>query len=503
MILLTTMSSAALAFTLHTGVRPALCAGSANFRRAFSTGKNTASTSWKFAALSLGAAGIAGGLSLALQEKLNSEPAPCLPSTPDVSNVRKELLGDSSAPMRERMAAFVKLLQKDIVDALQKEELDGSTATYTDTEGNTVSSSANKEPANFIVESWKRKQGGEGISCVIQDGVVFEKGGVNVSIVYGALPPSAIRQMSADHSGLIERVGYVTEGPDAQVESLPFFATGISLVVHPKNPRAPTSHLNYRYFELSHPVKLRDGSPNPRYNPNEPAAWWFGGGSDLTPMYLDDSDAEHFHKTIKHAADAHDRAFFPAWKKWCDKYFWIAHRNENRGVGGIFFDDVTLPRWAKERSFIPLEDGSRQSNAELVSATQHDKDSLFRAICTLGHSFVPSYIPLVQKHKNEPYNEANVEWQQLRRGRYAEFNLVYDRGTKFGLMTPGARMESILMSLPLHARWEYMEPSSGTGRSGSVVAAERNETAAQVHGNDELAARAAIQAVLEEPRNWA
>ena len=476
----------------------------ANNVRAYSTNcRRSAAGLWKIAVLAAGAS-VAGGLTLALQDKLSTEPLSSNPpSSPDISGIRKEILEDTDAPMRERMAAFVKLLQKEIVDALQAEELDGSTAIYTDEHGNSVPALEGREPAHFIIESWKRKEGGEGISCVIQDGVVFEKGGVNVSVVHGALPPAAICQMSADHSGLIERVGYVTEGPDAQVDSLPFFATGISLVVHPKNPFAPTSHLNYRYFELSHPEKLRDGSPNPRYNPNEPAAWWFGGGSDLTPMYLNSKDAEHFHKTIKEAADSQDKAFFPAWKKWCDHYFWVSHRGENRGVGGVFFDDVTLPRWSKARSFIPLHDGTKRDNAELVSSVQHDKDSLFHAMRALGHSYIPAYVPLVHEHKNRPYSHVNVDWQQLRRGRYAEFNLVYDRGTKFGLHTPGARIESILMSLPLHARWEYMEPTTGTGRQASNVAAARREETAQVLPVEELAAREVIQAVLEEPRDWA
>ncbi|WFD36843.1 coproporphyrinogen oxidase [Malassezia cuniculi] len=489
---------------LRVSARPVLSTSSRAFcKREFSSAINRApSRLLRFAALAAGA-GIAGGLTLAMQDQLSAEAAPRLPSSPDLSNVKLELIEDSSAPMRERMAAFVKLLQKEIVDALQKEEQDGSNAVYTDKNGKSVDAAEGRKPASFIVEAWKREQGGEGISCVIQDGVVFEKGGVNVSVVHGQLPPSAIRQMSADHGELIERVGYVTEGPNAQVDSLPFFATGISLVIHPKNPFAPTSHLNYRYFELGHPEKLRDGSPNPRYNPNEPAAWWFGGGSDLTPMYLYEEDAEHFHKTVKAAADSQDKAFYPAWKKWCDSYFWITHRDENRGVGGVFFDDVSLPSWSKARSYIPLQDGSKHSTSELVSSLQHDKDSLFSTMQALGHSYVPSYVPLVHKRKNEPYNEDNVEWQRLRRGRYAEFNLVYDRGTKFGLMTPGARMESILMSLPLHARWEYMEPSSGTGREHSVAAAGRREEAVRTTPADELKAREIIQSVLEKPREWA
>ncbi|KAK0533235.1 Coproporphyrinogen-III oxidase [Tilletia horrida] len=422
-------------------------------------------------------------------------------SAPDISHLNLADINDTSKPMRVRMETYIKDLQHRIVTALGAEETGGQ----------------------FIVDSWLRKEGGEGISCVLQDGQTFEKAGVNISVVHGKLPPAAIRQMSADHAGLQERTGYQLDGPNAEVDGLPFYAAGLSLVVHPANPFAPTVHFNYRYFELTHPPTLRDGRPNPRYeaakaqgNEAEPVAWWFGGGTDLTPIYLFEEDASHFHRTLKQAADANDAAFYPAWKKWCDDYFLIPHRKERRGVGGIFFDDLTLPdstaglglvsqksssssssspgksgRW----SFIPLSDGKKgpaaAARGPLTSSQQHSKETLFRTVRSMGDAFLPAYLPLIQKRKDTPYTDAHERWQALRRGRYVEFNLVYDRGTKFGLQTPGARIESILMSLPLKARWEYMERWGGAAWA-DVSPAERGESQ-----------EAKTQAVLREPREWA
>lgn len=451
-------------------------------------------------AMAVASLGAAAALTLAIQGACGGGVVECdAPTEPknastkvshklDVSHLDESVLTDPSVPMRTRMATYVKLLQSRIVHAVQAEE---------------NSEKHGDDTKNFLVESWERKEGGEGISCVMQDGKVFEKAGVNVSVVYGKLPPAAIRQMSADHSGLVERIGYKTEGPDAEVDNMPFFATGLSLVIHPRNPFAPTAHMNYRYFELSHPKTLKDGSPNPRYS-EEPAAWWFGGGSDLTPTYLFAEDARHFHETLKNAADQQDAAFYPAWKKWCDSYFRITHRNESRGVGGIFFDDLTLPTWNKGTpTFIPVFDGQKHKAEQLVSAKQHDRETLFRTVRALGDAFVPAYIPLVEMRKNMPYTQQNLDWQHLRRGRYVEFNLVYDRGTKFGLMTPGARIESILMSLPLEARWEYMDGTTGTGRENSTAALMDKAEKAASHPTGEMAARDEIQDVLEHPRDWA
>ena len=288
------------------------------------------------------------------------------------------------------MEQFVKEEQRKIVAALEK--IDGQ---------------------KFKVDTWERPHGGGGISCVLQDGNVFEKAGVNISIVYGTLPRPAILKMRANHKAL-----------DPDVDSLQFFASGLSIVLHPKNPMAPTIHMNCRYFETAN----ADGSSN---------AWWFGGGTDLTPCYLFDEDAIHFHKTIKDVCDKHDKSYYTRFKKWCDEYFHNKHRGEARGIGGIFYDDL--------------------------DETEKDQEQLFAFTQDCVGAFLPQYLPIINKRKDLPFNEENKLWQQIRRGRYVEFNLVHDRGTSFGLNTPGARVESILMSMPLTARWEYMHaPKPGS-----------------------------------------
>ena len=323
------------------------------------------------------------------------------PSIAERDSLRKRESGvTATSPMRLRMEAFIKEQQAEIVDALAR--LDGTP---------------------FRTDTWTRSNGGGGISCVLQDGNVFEKAGVNTSVVYGTLPRPAIEKMRVNHKAM-----------DPSVESLEFFAAGISLVLHPHNPMAPTVHLNYRYFETS------DDAGNPQ-------AWWFGGGTDLTPSYLFDEDAIHFHATVKAACDAHDRSYYPRFKKWCDEYFSVKHRGERRGVGGIFFDD--------------LDD------------TEKDAENLFAFVQDCARAFLPAYLPLLERRTSSPFTAAEKEWQQLRRGRYVEFNLVHDRGTSFGLNTPGARVESILMSLPLTAKWRYMhEPEKG-GREDRLLAVLR------------------------------
>ena len=298
--------------------------------------------------------------------------------------------------MRLRMEEFIKSQQREIVSALEK--VDGS---------------------KFRTDTWNRSAGGDGISCVLQDGNVFEKAGVNVSIVYGTLPRAAIEKMRVNHKAL-----------DPDLTSLEFFASGLSIVLHPHNPMAPTVHLNYRYFETMD----KDG---------EGKAWWFGGGTDLTPSYLFDEDAIHFHRTIKDACDRHDKAYYPRFKAWCDKYFYIPHRQESRGVGGIFFDDL--------------------------DEEEKDQEELFSFVRDCLGSFLPSYLPIIERRKDMPYGEREKEWQQVRRGRYVEFNLVHDRGTSFGLNTPSARVESILMSLPLTARWMYMHVPEESSREERLL----------------------------------
>lgn len=260
----------------------------------------------------------------------------------------------------------------------------------------------------FFLDKWERddpKEGG-GISAVLQHGDVIEKGGVNISIVNGFLPPAAVTRMRNDHSAL--------QVPEAGF-TLPFNVCGLSLIMHPKNPYAPTMHLNYRYFEVQNP----DGTPQ---------AWWFGGGADLTPHYLFEDDATLFHTELKSACDVVDPLYFPRFKEWCDKYFYVKHRKESRGIGGIFFDDIS----------------------------DHSPDQLLVLVEGCFNAFLNSYPTILSRRMNTPYTEEQVRWQRIRRGRYVEFNLMYDRGTSFGLATPNARIESILVSLPPHVSWEYM-----------------------------------------------
>jgi coproporphyrinogen III oxidase len=255
----------------------------------------------------------------------------------------------------------------------------------------------------FRTDSWERPGGGGGWSRTLQESRVFEKAGVGVSVVHGELPPGAAQAMRARKPL-----------PDENR----FFATGVSLVLHPHNPFCPTVHANFRYFELG-----------------DDAAWWFGGGADLTPSYIDRDDAVHFHGTLKSACDRHDPSHYPRFKQWCDEYFLIRHRGERRGIGGVFFDD--------------FDEGG-------------DREKAFSFVSDVALSFVPAYFPIVERRADLPFEPRHKAWQQIRRGRYVEFNLVYDRGTVFGLKTD-ARVESVLMSLPLTARWEidhHPEPGS-------------------------------------------
>ena len=255
-------------------------------------------------------------------------------------------------------------------------------------------------------DEWEREEGGGGRSRVFSNGEVFEKAGVNVSVVHGTLSSEAAEKMGGGHQ---------LNGQD-----LEFFATGISLVLHPNNPMAPTVHANYRYFE--------------RGSGEKEGSWWFGGGADLTPSYLFENDVVHFHRVHKDACDRHAVGNYNKFKQWCDDYFFIKHRDERRGVGGIFFDDIRTD----------------------------DKQECFEFIKDCGDNFLDAYMPILERRMNLQFTEQNKIWQQIRRGRYVEFNLVYDRGTKFGLTTNG-RIESILMSLPQTGRWEYChEPEIGS-----------------------------------------
>ncbi|CAH8864007.1 unnamed protein product [Trichobilharzia szidati] len=269
--------------------------------------------------------------------------------------------------------------------------------------------------AKFRVDKWDRRAGGGGISCILENGEVFEKAGVNISVISGNLSPMAVKEMRSRHKDI---------DPDADCK---FFACGISSVIHPLNPYVPTTHFNFRYFEVD--------------MGNNRKSWWYGGGADLTPYYLFDEDAKHFHEQLKLACDKHHESFYPRFKKWCDDYFYLKHRGETRGVGGIFFDD--------------LEDTSQEK--------------VFSFVKSCAEAIIPAYLPIVEKRKNLKYTDLEREWQLVRRGRYVEFNLIYDRGTKFGLATPEARIESILMSLPLFAQWTYCYDNSKDPRNQSLI----------------------------------
>ena len=286
----------------------------------------------------------------------------------------------TNQPIKQRAQEFFSDLQDKICLAL--EEADGV--------------------AKFREDNWQREGGGGGRTRVMENGAVFEKGGVNFSAVAGILP----EQFAA-------KIGEGAVG----AEGREFFATGISLVLHPRNPYVPTVHANFRYLEKGQ-------------------ASWFGGGADLTPYYPFREDVVHFHQTLKDACDQHDPTYYPRFKKWCDEYFFIKHRNETRGVGGIFFDYL-----------------------------QGDLETLFAFVREVGRAFLPAYLPIVGNRTEEPFGPREQQFQLIRRGRYAEFNLVYDRGTVFGLETRG-RTESILMSLPPFASWVYdYKPETGSAEA--------------------------------------
>lgn len=253
--------------------------------------------------------------------------------------------------------------------------------------------------SEFIEENWQRPEGGGGRTRIIKDGAVIEKGGVLFSAVEGDAPDFLFKE--TEHSTAVKPT---TLKPQ-------FFATGVSIVIHPKNPLVPIIHMNVRYFEMNGGVK------------------WLGGGIDLTPHYVVANDARFFHTELKKTCDKHHPEYYAEFKKWADDYFFIKHRNETRGVGGIFFDRLNeRPGMSFEKNLAFWKD--------------------------VGSTFAPVYTELIQRNKNKTYTDRHKQWQLLRRGRYVEFNLVYDKGTKFGLETNG-RVESILMSLPKTAGWEY------------------------------------------------
>ena len=273
--------------------------------------------------------------------------------------------------------------------------------------------------ASFKEDLWKRPEGGGGRTRVLESGAVFEKGGVNISGVHGTLPKSMQTHLNVSEAS--------------------FYACGLSLVLHPKNPMAPTVHANWRYFEMYD-------------NNGNIADQWFGGGLDLTPYYLFEEDAVHFHQTCKNACDRHDPDFYPEYKEKCDAYFWNTHRDEARGVGGLFFD-------------------------YLKPTPKHSLKQWYNFVTDVANNFLEAYLPILERRKNLPYTDEQKKWQEIRRGRYVEFNLVHDKGTLFGLKTNG-RIESILMSLPPKVQWHY------------DYYPEKNSP------------EAALMKVIKKPRNW-
>jgi coproporphyrinogen III oxidase len=256
----------------------------------------------------------------------------------------------------------------------------------------------------FSEENWTREEGGGGRTRVLQQGNIIEKGGVNFSAVHGELPDRIVAAL--------------------QVNEKVFFASGVSIVIHPRNPHVPIIHMNVRYFEL--------GNGN----------YWFGGGIDLTPHYVHEEDARFFHQQLKNTCDRFSITYYPKFKNWADDYFFIPHRNETRGIGGIFFDRL--------------------------SGTEEEKESFFDFLIAVGETFAPVYTELISRNKNKSFSEKEKQWQLIRRGRYVEFNLVYDKGTKFGLETNG-RIESILMSLPEQASWYYdFKPETGSNEAKTL-----------------------------------
>jgi len=299
--------------------------------------------------------------------------------------------------MKDQFYAYILNLQDQICAGL--EASDGST--------------------KFREDIWERVEGGGGRTRIIEHGAVIEKGGVNISAVHGKLPDS------------MQKLFNVGEAD--------FFACGLSLVIHPRSPMVPTVHANWRYFEMY------DEEGNVIQQ-------WFGGGQDLTPYYLFEEDAIHFHETCKAACDPHNPEFYPKYKKQCDAYFWNAHRNEARGIGGLFFD------YLKETPEMSMQ-------------------NWFDYVSEVGNSFLQAYIPIVEKRKKLEFTTAQKTWQEIRRGRYVEFNLVHDKGTLFGLKTNG-RIESILMSLPPQVQWVYDQHAEAGSEEEKLVE------------------------VLEHPRNW-
>jgi coproporphyrinogen III oxidase len=302
-------------------------------------------------------------------------------------------------PLGDRARDFFRGLQDRITSAL--EAIDGG--------------------GRFREDAWSRPGGGGGRTRVLADGALFEKAGVGFSDVHGMLRPEMAKALPG--------------------EGLDFRAAGLSLIFHPKSPRVPTVHANVRHIQRG-------------------TRSWFGGGTDLTPYYVVPEDATSFHQTLRDCCAKHDPTFYPRFKRWCDDYFFLPHRNEPRGVGGLFFD--YLGAGAEATAGQPVPDAR--------SPLEDDAEALFAFVCDVGEAILAAYLPIVERRRGDPWGERERNWQLLRRGRYVEFNLLYDRGTVFGLRTDG-RVESILMSLPPEVRWAYAHaPEPGSPEAESLAA---------------------------------
>jgi len=286
---------------------------------------------------------------------------------------------------------------------MTKEQIANQFKALQDTITKTIENTDGK--TTFEEDIWQRDGGGGGRSRVLANGNIIEKGGVNFSAVHGSLPDKIKTKL--------------------QVNSEEFFATGVSLIMHPENPHVPIVHMNVRYFELG------DGS------------YWFGGGIDLTPIYINKKEAADFHQALKIICDKYQANFYPKFKTWADDYFFLSHRNETRGVGGIFFD-------------------------HLNESTELSKDELFNFVVEIGQLFAPLYVAIMKKKADMPYSEQEKDWQLHRRGRYVEFNLLQDKGTRFGIDTNG-RTESILVSMPPEVKWTYQhEITAGSAEADTL-----------------------------------
>ncbi|KIJ61069.1 hypothetical protein HYDPIDRAFT_169845 [Hydnomerulius pinastri MD-312] len=360
----------------------------------------------------------------------------------------------TSQPMRKHVGDYITNLQKTIVTALES-----------------------YSPAcKFRCEEWIREEGGGGVSYTFpplgqssNDSHSIEKAGVNISTIHGMLPPEAIKQMSTAHAALkdLDR-------------SHPFFATGLSLVIHPRNPHVPGIHTNYRYFEvLDSPLPAESGESSD----SEPKviAWWFGVITDMTPFYVNEDDFTQFHNTLKGVCDQwstfenHQLSLYHKFKESCDGYLYTPHRKEHRGIGGVRFDDMDSDAMRK------LLLGGKPDLPEDVLAHLTSQESVFRLVRALADSFLPSFQYVLDRRKDERTSPSERRWQLLRRGRAVEFNLVIDRGTKFGLAAPGVGAENVLMGLPPEARWEYCTEV----------------------GEQEGSEEAKMMEVLRTPKDWA